>query len=463
MKLTYLDILVIILYFLLILFLGFKAKSKGNIINDENFLLAGRKLTLPFFVASLVATWYGNILGIGEFLYKSGIVAWICFGIPYYISAFLFSMFFANKIRNFGFKSIPEQISNKFGNKAGFLSSIIILLITLPAAYLLMLGELFQLFSGYSLNLSIILITILSLIYLFWGGFKADIWTNSAQFILMYLGFGILLFFSIYTLGSINGMMKLLPKSHLTFFGNRNIQYVVSWFIISLQTFVDPSFHQRCAASNNSKIAKKGILISICFWILFDFLTLITGLYAKSYINLSDPLQAYPALAELILPSFWKGIFIVSMLSVIMSTLDSYAFISAITIGNDIIGKYLKNITRSITFYTRVGLLITSVFSVFIAIMIPSAIDIIYKTSSIAIPGLLFPVIISYSKSWTIKEKFVLPSILVPSIISFLWVVLNSFPSHYSHLFSSIEPMFPGILISLFFGIFIIQKKFNVK
>ena len=31
-----------------------------------DYLLAGRRVTLPAFVATLVTTWYGGILGIGE-------------------------------------------------------------------------------------------------------------------------------------------------------------------------------------------------------------------------------------------------------------------------------------------------------------------------------------------------------------------------------------------------------------
>jgi SSS family solute:Na+ symporter len=357
-----------------------------------------------------------------------------------------------------GYKSIPEQISGKYGQKAGFLSSIIILLITLPAAYILMLGVLFQLFSGFSLWLSIIIVSFLSLIYLYWGGFKADVWTNSAQFVLMYIGFGVLLFFSVYHLGNLTEMTQKLPESHLNFFGNRSIQYVLAWFIISMQTFIDPSFHQRCAASLKGSTAKNGVLISVLLWILFDTLTILTGLYAKAYLDISEPLQAYPLLAEMVLPYFWKGIFIVAMLSVIMSTLDSYAFVSAMTIGNDIIGKLVRNKSGNIIQYTRIGLSISAILSILIALLIPSAIDIIYKTSSVAIPGLLFPVIVSYSKKWTIRKPMILPSIIIPSIVSFFWILLKEFQLILPYNFSDFEPMFPGILISLLFGFFILEN-----
>jgi SSS family solute:Na+ symporter len=452
MKLATSDIVVIIVYFLVILFVGFKAKQQKETASKTQFILIGRKLTIPFFVASLVATWYGNILGIGEFIYKSGVVAWVCFGLPYYVSAFLFAIFFSKKIRNFGFITIPEQISSKFGNKAGLFSSIVILLITLPAAYVLMLGTIFQVFTGINQSISIIIVTFLSLIYLYWGGFKSDVWTNSVQFVMMYLGFGVLFYFSYDVFGNVETMLSKLPKIHLTFTGDKSYQYIFAWFIISLQTFVDPSFYQRCAASKNDSTAQKGVLISIAFWILFDFLTLVTGLYAKAYLTSIEPMQSYPLLANAVLPTFWKGIFVVSLLSVIMSTLDSYAFISATTIGNDILSKMRLFKEKNSILLIQYGLIITAIGSILLALIIPSAIDIIYKTSSIVIPGLFYPILLTYFTKFTLKERTISFVIILPTILSLFWIILPEMLSNKNSVFLQIEPMIPGLFLSLILG-----------
>ena len=456
MNLALIDIFIIAIYFIFILFLGFKAKSKSLGSDDESYLLASRRLTLPFFVASIVATWYGNILGVGEFIYSSGLVGWICFGVPYYISAVIFALFFADKIRNLGFKTLPEQIAHKFGDNAGNIASIIILIITLPAVYVLMLGVIFQMFTGASLVLSIVCVSIISLIYLFWGGFKADIWTNTAQFIIMYLGFFILLFFSIKQFGSVGEMLGKLPKDHLTITGNKSWHYVLGWFIISLQTFVDPSFHQRSAAVKSPKIARQGLLLAVLCWIIFDLLTLFTGFYARANMIGIEPLKAYPELGNAVLPPFYKGIFVIAMLSVIMSTLDSYAFISSATIGNDILAKIFKK-QRSIKFYTQIGLVITSVFSIALALLIPSAIDLIYKTASIAIPGLIVPTILTYTKKYTIEPNKIVWVFLIPSLIALLWIIIPPI-FKINNFFRNIEPMIPAIIIAFIIGAIFINK-----
>jgi len=75
------------------------------------------------------------------------------------------------------------------------------------------------------------------------------------------------------------------------------------------------------------------MLISILFWIVFDFLTTFSGLYARAALpDLAGPLGAqgsYLALADKLLPPVVAGLFMVGLLATVMSTVDSYAFIAA--------------------------------------------------------------------------------------------------------------------------------------
>ncbi|OGU16104.1 MAG: hypothetical protein A2X61_13415 [Ignavibacteria bacterium GWB2_35_12] len=467
MTFHWLDILVVITYFLLILFVGFylssKKKSKSA-SSDIEFILAGRGVTLPFFVATLVATWYGNIFGIGEFVYSSGVVAWVCFGLPYYISAFLFALFIAKKIRQSDIKTIPEQFEIKYGKSAGFISSFIVLIITIPAAYTLMVGLIIQLFTGWDLWLCIMLGAVLSLAYLYTGGFRADVLTNSAQFIIMYVGFAVLLIFSIYSYGSPFQLAAQLPAKHMTLSGGYSWQIILSWFIIAFQAFVDPSFHQRCAASKSPETAKKGILISIAFWVLFDTLTLLTGLYSRAIFPSISPLNAYTTLADMVLPIFWKGFFVTTLLAVVMSTLDSYAFISAVTIGNDILKKFrtkTNNYQNSAKSLIRIGLVITAIISIVMAIILPSALQLIYRTASIAVPGLLIPLTLSFFKRYYLTKNGALIIMLISSGISLIWTFGRLFTEKFTlmgKLFWEIEPMLAGISISLVLALLLVRK-----
>ena len=91
------DIVIIVTYFAAIVFIGFRAAHKTG-TTEADFLLAGRSLTLPIFVMTLVSTWYGGVLGVGEYSYRFGISNWVTQGLPYYIFAAVFAFFLAKKV-----------------------------------------------------------------------------------------------------------------------------------------------------------------------------------------------------------------------------------------------------------------------------------------------------------------------------------------------------------------------------
>ena len=88
-----LDIIILLSFFSLVLGVGLIPRNK-NLEDADEFLLSGRKVGLFLFIVTNVATWYGGVLGIGEFTYKYGLLSWFTQGLPYYIFAFLFALFF---------------------------------------------------------------------------------------------------------------------------------------------------------------------------------------------------------------------------------------------------------------------------------------------------------------------------------------------------------------------------------
>ena len=452
----WLDLSVLIIYVGLLIGFGFyRTKQSGK--DPEEFLLAGRKLSLPGFVVTLVATWYGGILGIGENTYSYGIQTWFIFGLPYYIFAILFAFLIAGRINETKFISIPDQFHGRFGKTAGVVSALYILFLASPAPYILSIGILLQFTTGLSFGLSLLMSTGLSLSYIWLGGFKAVVRTDGLQFGFMFVGFLLLLIFSMKSSGPISKLV--LPVSHLNITGGASIQYIVVWFFIALWTFVDPGFYQRCAAAKSPQTAKKGILISIGFWFIFDMLTLSTGLYAKALLTAGDPLFAYPRLGAVVLPPLAYGIFITGLLATIMSTIDSLGLISAITFGRDILWRIqsptstdkLKWNNES-TIFVRKGLIITAFIALILAFSIPSVVKLWYGLGSILVPGLVLPFLLSFKNNRP-KENILL-MMVSPVLVSIFWTLLGKLLNGYPF---GLEPFYPGILTSVL--VYVIKVK----
>ncbi|MCK4574671.1 MAG: hypothetical protein KAU36_09870, partial [candidate division Zixibacteria bacterium] len=138
-----LDYSLIVVYLLALLLLGFHRRLKSDSSAGE-LIVGGRMLTLPAFVASLVSTWYGGILGVGEYSFKYGLSNWLVFGLPYYLAAFGFAIFLAKKARESEVLTIPDRLARVYDKKTALAGSVVIYLMTVPAAYILMMGVLCQ-------------------------------------------------------------------------------------------------------------------------------------------------------------------------------------------------------------------------------------------------------------------------------------------------------------------------------
>ncbi|MDZ7623627.1 MAG: hypothetical protein U5J96_04150 [Ignavibacteriaceae bacterium] len=113
------------------------------------------------------------------------------------------------------------------------------------------------------------------------GGFRSNVYVDVFQFFVMFAGFILIVIFLEVKFGTVEFLSSTLPENHLKVTGGMSPTFLIVWFLIALWTFADPGFHQRCYAAKSGNIAKWGIIISIFFWALFDFLTTTTGLFAK--------------------------------------------------------------------------------------------------------------------------------------------------------------------------------------
>ncbi len=452
------DFSVVLLYFISVIGIGFY-RSKSASENSINYILAGRKLSLPGFVATLVTTWYGGILGIGENTYHFGIQTWFIFGLPYYFFAILFAIFIAPRIRKLNFVSIPDHFHNRFGKTAGVISGVFLLFLASPAPYILSIGILLEYTVGIPFLWALIIATIFSLIYIWKGGFGAIVRTDVLQFILMFGGFILLIIFAWIKIGSPLVVIKQLPVEHLSPTGGNSIQYIFVWFFIAMWTFIDPGFYQRCAAAKSPKTAQKGILISVIFWFIFDSLTLTSGLYARVLFTHEQGLFAFPALGQTLLPPLFYGLFITGLLATIMSTIDSLGFISAFTFGRDIVGRIKRNNKNKFdnsASLIRFGLVIMAIIAIILAYSFPSVVKLWYVMGSILVPGLLIPFLISFSK-FNLKNWQGQILLLIPVLISILWFILNS---TFQNFPLKIEPFYPGMFSSIIlFVLFIIVNR----
>ncbi|MDZ7265826.1 MAG: sodium:solute symporter family protein [candidate division KSB1 bacterium] len=445
-QLTLPDYIILLLYLLALLLLGF-LRSRQSTSTLEEYVIAGRKLSLPAFVATLVATWYGGILGVGEFSYQHGLSNWLVLGVPYYLHAFLFAVFLAGRARRAPVLTIPEQLEASYGRTTGLLGALFVALLATPAPYVLMLGVLCEMIFGWPLWLGVVVGTFFSIVYCMRGGLPAVVRTEILQFILMYAGFILILAFAITRYGAWEFLAQHLPPTHLTWHGGNRPQYILVWYFIAMSTLVDPSFYQRCFAARSEAVARRGIFIAIGCWLLFDFMTTATGLYARALLpDLANPAASYPELALHLLPAVARGIFFVALLATIMSTIDSFAFLSAISLGRDIFGKLGRQTSAAqATRLTQQSMVIVFLAAVAIALWAQSVVAIWYRLGTIITPALLPPLAASFSAKWKMSAPAALSTMVLSAGLTSIWLATEKEGRYWLDL----EPIYAGLALAV--------------
>ncbi len=396
LTLTGTDLLLLGGFVAAVLYLGRRAARKRH-EGLEDYILAGRTLSLPAFIATLVPSFFGGTLGIGEYTWRYGISNWFVQGVPYYIFALLYAVWLVPRVRSRGGMTIPDHLEVAYGRKAAALGALLVFLLASPADEALMLGVLTRWATGWPLVACVSLVAAVSGAVLWRGGLRSDVGTNRLELLVMFGGFAVVLPFGLAAVHGWQALRAALPASHLELTGGQPLWTLVGWWMIALWTFVDPAFHQRVLAAKDERTARVGIAISVGFWFVFDLMTTSAGLLARAELpHLSNPLAAYPALAQAVLPPALKGVFIAGVAASALASCASKSLLSAVSLGHDAAQRFWRLPDVKAETLTRWGLVSALALAVALAVALPSVVALWYTLGSCVIPGLLVPLLTSY-------------------------------------------------------------------
>lgn len=396
--------------------LAFKEGDKASMLE---YILMGRQLTLPLFIATLVSTWYGGIFGVTQIAFEQGIYNLFTQGIFWYLSYIIFAFFLVNKIRTYGAVSIPELVKKIYGHKSAKITAIFIFVKTLPITYAISIGIFLQCLLPLTLVQATCIGVSLIVLYSVSGGLRTVVYSDVALFIIMCLGVSLVLVFSIMTFGGISFLHSNLPSSYFNPCGTKSISNTVVWLLIAASTtFISPSFYQRCLAATCDKVAKRGILIATLIWFVFDLCTTFGAMYARAVLPYADSLNAYVIYGVQLLPAGFRGLLLASIAAAIIAALDSFLFIASNILFYDIPIFNIKNLkTRYV-----VAILAAAATTILLSIYFEGRIENAWLlVKSYFTAGLLLPLLFGYYFPKLANERiFILNSIVACSSIT-LW------------------------------------------
>lgn len=449
-----------IIVFLLVLIITVSAVIYGQMCRQKNgsklldYMLMGRQLTLPLFVATLAASWYGGIFGVNEITFNYGIHNFVIQGVFWYIAYIIFALFLVDKVKHYQSITIPDLAYKMFGPKSAKTAAFFTFVNILPVSYVLSLGIFLNLICGLPVVWGMITGTVFVSLYAAWGGLRAVVFSDVVQFAVMCLAVFLVLVFSVCNFGGLEFLKSNLPASHFSLTGGNGWLNTLIWGAIALATLVNPAFYQRCFAAKDVKTAKYGILICTFIWFCFDICTTAGALYARALLPDALPSHAYFLYSVQLLPAGLKGFFIAGILAVILSTLDSFLFIASNTVAYDLLKNKIKNklLLNQICFF------IIAALSIILALVLKGSFKKIWFTmGSYMSACLLIPMLAGYIWPDKIKDNTFVFSSLSAAVFMTLWAFIPR-----CGLAAETDGFYIGLAVNIFIiGFSLIRGKYG--
>ena len=315
----------------------------------DDFFLAGRSLTTPLLITTLISTYYGVdvLFGDSQLGFTDGVVAWFGYARPTYAFFLIAAFLLAQRLREENFKSLPDILDKYYGKNTRYVSAVTSFIYSLPALSLYGFGMLGDVILGWEPIIGMLVLGGIGLVYTLTGGFWAVVLTDSIQFVMMCVVLALAFPFAMNLIGGFDSMVEKLPSSYFDTMGDLSIWLIIIYASTGLAILVEPTFYQRIFAAKSYKNVRNALVIGIFIWGSYDWIITILAMAAKTGTLMKimgDPIidpgvapdAALLSIMVAALPVGALGLFMAGVLSTEMSTLDSYCLVAGGNVAYDI-------------------------------------------------------------------------------------------------------------------------------
>ena len=360
---SYVDLALILLYFASVALVGYVSSRKES---GEDFLIAKKNLGVFSNVSTISATKItaSVIITYVALVYIYGVSAiWAYVGMVF---GYLFFLFFALKIKKEGDKynyyTLSDYFYRRYGERTGKIVSFVLLISIFMNFIIQLIGgsKIIQSLTGLSFSIGVVVVGLVILFYLYLGGFKAVVKTDLIQFVAIIVLFCALGFILV-------SNFSFEPSQWQLFSAGPGM--IIPLLVVGmLFPFSAADLWQRSYAAKSVKTLKKSFIYSMILYLAFGVLLSFIAIIIKLKLPGINPDRALVEGFMVLLPSGFIGLGVVALFAAIMSSADSFAFITASVLVQDIVfrkkgSKYWAGVLKYAIFgVVGVGMLVARLF-----------------------------------------------------------------------------------------------------
>ena len=374
-----LDYIVIVLFALMILIAGISFSGSGK--SMKSYFAAGGSLPWWLSSLSLFMSFFsaGTFVVWGSIAYEFG---WVAITMQWMMAlgGFFIGVYIAPRWRKTGVLTVGEFIGNRFGAQLKQFYSYLFLLLSFftTGAFLYPVAKLFNVSSGFSVEISIIAIGLLIIAYTTAGGLWAVVITDVLQFVILSAGLIIIVPLAFQQIGGLNQFTSSVPED---FFRLTNGEYT-PWFLFAFlfynTIFIGGNwaYVQRYTSVATESDAKKVgwlfgalYLISPILWMLPPMIY--RTLEGGNLVGLENE-GAFLLMCKRVLPSGLLGLMLGGMIFATASSVTTTLNMSAAVFTNDIVKKLKRSISdKGLMYVARGSTIVMGLITILVALLVP--------------------------------------------------------------------------------------------
>jgi Na+/proline symporter len=334
---------VLAIYVVAMLGLGWWARRRVQ--SSEDFIVAGRRLPLMLAAPTLLATWFGAgaLLTATDEVREGGLRMAALDPLGAGLCLLLAGWLIAGPLWRMKLLTLSDFFRERFGRRAEQWSALLMVPTYFGwiAAQFVALASLLELTFGLDPLWGIAIVAVVGTAYTLLGGMWSVTLTDAVQLALLAIGLVVLSIDVLTELGGLDVLIERTPPKARVLIPTEDAQAFVGWLgvlaIGALGNLPGQDLTQRVFASRSERTAVWACHVAGIAYLALGTLPLLLGLAANVLAPETAGQSTLPALAGLFADPVTATIFVVALVSAVLSTIDSAILSPASVIAHNLL------------------------------------------------------------------------------------------------------------------------------
>lgn len=444
---AYLDIIIIISYFLITILVGLY--SGRNVSNIRDFAVGNKGFSTLVIMMTITATWLDAeaVLVTTTEIYKATLIyTLICASVV--ISQLLIGYVFAPRMEKIlHFMTIGEIIGDMYGKWSRVITGFAggMLSVGYVASQVKAISIIFTYFFGMDTVFGTIISSLIIVIYSSFGGIKSVTFTDVVQFATLVITIPLICNIGLSEVGGFSELMRQIPSEKLTIFPTDGTfaKYFFYVIILAIPLF-SPPIMQRMLLAKNIKQIQDSFLLSAIFNIPFFATVCVIGLTAYVlFPDVADPNEVFLIFTNNLMPVGLKGLAVAGLLAVIMSSADSFMNTAGLSFSHDMLkpiyGDRLSD--KHELFATKLITLLVGIGAIYLSFKYDTILELLLLTFNFWGPVVTMPLVFGVFGVKASSKSFY-GAAISGSLMVFIW------RSYIADIAGDVDSLLPSLFAS---------------